>query len=67
MEKSLKLTTLSRDQLLKLLRQSGCRTATPETLASDIAAGAPMNADGTLNLINYAAWLAKQTGDGDAN
>lgn len=67
MENNLKLTALSRDQLVKLLRQAGCRTITLEVLESDIAAGAPVNSDGTLSLINYAAWLAKETGDDDAN
>lgn len=63
MENNLKLTALSRDQLMKLLRQAGCRMITPESLEADIAAGAPVNPDGTLNLINYAAWLAKENAD----
>jgi hypothetical protein len=29
-------------------------------LEADIAAGAPANADGTMNLIHYAAWLARE-------
>lgn len=32
---------------------------------ADIEAGAPTNADGTLNLIHYAAWLAKEAAHGD--
>ena len=28
-----------------------------EMLDADIDAGAPLNADGTLNLVHYAAWL----------
>jgi plasmid maintenance system antidote protein VapI len=31
-----------------------------ETLEADIAAGAPVNADGTINLVHYAAWLVKE-------
>lgn len=31
-----------------------------ETLEADIAAGAPTNADGTINLVHYAAWLVKE-------
>lgn len=27
---------------------------------ADIAAGAPVNPDGTINLIHYAAWLLAQ-------
>ena len=29
-------------------------------LEADIAAGAPVNADGTINLVHYAAWLVKE-------
>jgi hypothetical protein len=28
-------------------------------LKADVAAGAPLNADGTLNLVSYAAWLVR--------
>jgi hypothetical protein len=27
---------------------------------ADIDAGAPTNADGTINLVHYAAWLVKE-------
>ncbi len=38
-----------------------------EWLEEDIAAGAPQNADGTLNLVHYAAWLnAQEVGRGEA-
>lgn len=67
MENTLKLTALSRDQLIKLLRQAGCRTITLEVLEADTAAGAPVNPDGTLSLINYAAWLTHETEDGNAD
>jgi len=36
-----------------------------ETVREDIAAGAPTNADGTLNLVHYAAWLNGKIADGD--
>ncbi|MFO7956315.1 MAG: hypothetical protein R6X33_04390 [Candidatus Brocadiia bacterium] len=29
-------------------------------LEEDLAAGTPTNADGTLNLVQYAAWLNQQ-------
>ena len=32
----------------------------PEWLEADIEAGAPTNADGTINLVHYAAWLVKE-------
>ena len=31
-------------------------------LEADVAAGAPANADGTLNLVHYAAWLLQEMG-----
>jgi len=33
-------------------------------LEADVAAGAPVNADGTLNLVHYAAWLVREMGRG---
>ena len=38
-----------------------------DMLQKDIDAGAPTNADGTINIIHYAAWLnrvAKEESDG---
>ena len=33
-------------------------------LEEDLAAGAPANADGSLNLVHYAAWLLREMGRG---
>ena len=33
-------------------------------LEEDLASGAPVNADGTLNLVHYAAWLLSEMGRG---
>ncbi len=63
MSNSLSLTSLPPDMLVKLLKQAGCRTVTEETLASDVESGAPVNPDGTFNLIKIAAYLAKDTDD----
>jgi len=63
MNDTLKLTALRPELLIRLLKQAGCRTISEESLAADFEAGAPRNADGTINLIHYAAWLAQQTGD----
>jgi hypothetical protein len=38
---------------------------TERMLQEDVAGGAPVNADGTLNLVHYAAWLCKEMGRGD--
>jgi hypothetical protein len=31
----------------------------------DVADGAPTNADGTINLVHYAAWLVREMAGGD--
>jgi hypothetical protein len=41
-----------------LSKQSGI-TVTPAMIEADLAAGAPIDADGRMNLIEYVAWLAK--------
>ena len=64
MDNSLKLTALQPEMLVNILRRAGSRLISAETLAADFAAGAPKNEDGTVNLIEFAAWLVK--GD-DAN
>ena len=33
-------------------------------LEADVGADAPVNADGTLNLVHYAAWLLRERGRG---
>lgn len=65
MDNSLKLTAIPPELLVRLLKQAGSRMISADTLATDFEAGAPRNPDGTVNLIEYAAWLAK--GDDDAN
>jgi len=40
-----------------LLRAHGSKSASAELINADIDAGAPTNADGTVNFIHYAAWL----------
>lgn len=61
MDNSLSLTALTPEMLVRLLKQAGSRTISEDSLASDINSGAPVNTDGTFNLINYAAWLSKET------
>ncbi len=53
------LTALAPEMVATLLARSGGRI-TVEMVKADIAAGAPTNADGTMNLIHYAAWLARE-------
>ena len=65
MDNSLKLTALKPEILVNILKGAGSRLISPELLATDLAAGAPKNEDGTINLIEFAAWILK--GDGNAD
>ncbi len=56
---------LSLDDAARLLAAVGGVRITREMLETDIAAGAPANPDGTINLVHYAAWLVKEMGRGD--
>jgi uncharacterized ferredoxin-like protein len=49
----------------RLLARVGGQAVTVEMLQADVAAGAPTNADGTINLVHYAAWLLKEMGRAD--
>lgn len=46
--------------LARLLGASGARHIDADRIRADIDAGAPTNADGTVNLVHYSAWLARQ-------
>jgi hypothetical protein len=48
----------------RMLSAVGGQTVSVESLQADIAAGAPTNGDGTLNLVQYAAWLVKEMAGG---
>jgi hypothetical protein len=51
---------LSVDNAARLLTKAGGQRITQQALESDLAAGAPVNADGTINLVHYAAWLVQE-------
>lgn len=55
----LKITALSLPDAAKVLSRMCGKTISETAMKAHIDAGAPMNADGTLNLITYAAWLAR--------
>jgi hypothetical protein len=48
----------------RLLSGAGGQRVSVEMLEADIAAGAPTNADDTINLVHYAAWLVKEAASG---
>jgi hypothetical protein len=56
----LKPTALSVADAAKVLTKAGGRPVTEAMLREDLDAGAPVNPDGTINLLHYAAWLVKE-------
>jgi len=64
-ETATKLTSLTITQTAKILSTAGSRRITEEMLRADIDAGAPVNPDGRINLIHYAAWLVREITSGD--
>ena len=59
MDNSLKITALQPEMLVNVLKRAGSRLISAETLTKDIEAGAPKNEDGSINLVEFAAWLVK--------
>ncbi|HOI55425.1 MAG TPA: hypothetical protein PLP01_09275 [Phycisphaerae bacterium] len=60
-----RITALTPAQAAKILAAAGNRRITEAMVRADIKAGAPTNADGTVNLVHYAAWLAREAAHGD--
>ena len=62
----LRVTSLSINDAALLLSKSGGKAVTGDIIRQDIEAGAPVNADETVNLVHYAAWLVRElTNRGD--
>lgn len=55
-----RLSALPVEQVAALLKHAGSQVTDAERIRADIAAGAPVNQDGTMNLISYGAWLARE-------
>ena len=51
--------SLSVEDLARLLSAGGGKKVTREQVQADIDAGAPVGRDGRMNLVHYAAWLAR--------
>ncbi|WP_437226036.1 hypothetical protein SH661x_004372 [Planctomicrobium sp. SH661] len=49
----------------QLLSKAGARQIRVEQIEADVAAGAPTNGDGTINLVMYSAWLSRERGRAD--
>jgi len=48
------------EDLARILSASGPRPVTVEMLRADIDDGAPVNPDGTINVIQYTVWLVRE-------
>lgn len=60
-----RITAMEPRKISDVLQRAGARHVSPETIQADLEAGAPVNDDGTVNLIEYAAWLVQRMADGD--
>jgi hypothetical protein len=58
-------TRLSIEQAAKLLAAAYRERIDPEKIRLDLQNGAPKNVDGTINLVHYSAWQAKEMGRGE--
>ena len=47
----------------RLLTKAGGEPVTEEMIRDDLDDGAPLNRDGTLNLVHYTAWLVQEGTD----
>ena len=56
---------LTPEKAAKLLSAVAKIRIPAEQITTDIGGGAPQNADGTINLVHYAAWLVKEMGRGE--
>lgn len=62
---SLNPSALTLADAAEVLSKASGKVVSLGTIQSDVDAGAPTNADGTINLIHYAAWLVREVARGD--
>ena len=61
MNNKIDLSAMTVDNLAEFLSKSGSSMVSRELIEIHIQQqGAPVNKDGTINLINYTAWLVKE-------
>ncbi len=58
-------SAMSLAEAAQMLSRLGVTLVSEAMLQTDISAGAPVNADGTINLVHYAAWLVQAMGRGE--
>lgn len=59
-KQQLRPTALSLADMARLLSKTSGNPITPEMLQTDLDEGAPVNPDGTMNVLHYGAWVAKR-------
>jgi hypothetical protein len=57
---AINLAALTPEQMADILSKAGGKTIDIDQVARDIEAGAPTDKDGNLNMLAYAAWLARE-------
>lgn len=55
---------LTLPQLAKLLERAGASRASEHLVAAAVDAGAPVNPDGTVSVVQFTAWLAREEARG---
>jgi hypothetical protein len=63
-EESLKITAVTPDQAATILAAAYGQRVTGEQVRQIVEAAEIIRADGTFSLIQYAAWLAREAGNG---
>jgi len=58
-------SSLTVEQLSRLLTTSGAKSATVEVIRLHIELGAPTAADGRVNLVYYLAWVVREVANAD--
>lgn len=56
---SVNLAALTPEQMAEILTKAGGRPIDIDQVMRDIESGAPVDADGKLNMLAYTAWLAR--------
>jgi hypothetical protein len=56
---------LSIEEAALVLTRAGGQTVTEAMIRDDVAQGAPTNPRGTINLVQYAAWLVRELSGAD--
>ena len=57
---AMSLSAMPADEVVRLLRAAGSERVTAEMLQADLDSGAPVNGDGSINLLHLAAWIARE-------